>query len=360
MSKNIAITGGHLAPALALIEAYTKKGKEIIFFGRKHAFSDKTDISLEYQLLSAYPKLKFYILETARFNFKLLSFKFLSEILLFYKALWQSFKILKRERPQLLFSFGGYLSVPVAIAAYFLKIPIYLHEQTIAPGIANRFIARYAKKIFVSFKAAQRYFPQQKTIFSGNPLASRFLKTKIPSWYKKQNKTTILILGGSSGSHSINLIIEKCLPQLTAKYQIIHQTGVNRYGDFERLNKLKSANYTPVKFFTPEEVAYFIKKAALVITRSGANTFFLLLHYKKPCILIPLPWAANNEQLLHAKILAEHNVGKIFPQDTAPQQLPKIVAKMLERGSFYANNYQSLKDYAYNISGQQLIEKIYS
>ncbi len=360
MRQTIAITGGHLSPALALVEAYIKQGKQIVFFGRKHAFSDKSDISLEYQLLHNCPKLKFYTLETPRFNVRLLSLKSFLGFFHLGKALLQSFVVLKKERPELLFSFGGYLSVPVALSAYCLKIPIYLHEQTIAPGLANRFISLFCRKIFVSFKEAAKYFPAQKTIFSGNPLASRFVKAHKPSWYKKQDKPLVLILGGSSGSHSINVIIEKCLSKLSKQYQLIHQTGANRYSDFQRLSKFKNNNYFPIKFLSPEEVAYFMKTATLVITRSGANTFFLLLHYQKPCILIPLPWAANNEQLLHAKILQTHRVGEIFTQDTPPQQLINIVAKMLERGKFYAKNYQNLKGYAQNISGQQLIKKVHS
>lgn len=358
MSKKILITGGHLAPAYAILKPLIKRGTKIVFVGRKHAFSDKSDLSLEYRLLHEQNKIKFYSLNSGRLT-KDQFWQLPIQAILLLKSLVRSYQILNSEKPALIISFGGYLSLPVCLASFFKKIPIYLHEQTVAPGSANKILARIAKKIYITFPDTKKDFPGKKTELLGLPLRTELSELNQPPWYTAKQKPLILVLGGSSGSHSINKIIEQSLSIFKDKYQIVHQTGENKYHDYERLAKSESASYKPVKFVEPQYLAYFYGKAALIIARSGANTFFELIYFAKPAILIPLPWSAGNEQLQQAQILEQAGVAEIVDQTKPTPNLNKLIAAILAKQAAYQKNYSKLNQYAkLIIKPEQLVNKI--
>lgn len=343
--KKILITGGHLSPALAVLPTLLRKGWQIVYVGRSHAFSDYHDSSLEYQLLAQQSLLKFYTLETGRFN---QYFKFLKGL----KAAWQ---IVSREKPSVVLSFGGYISVPLVIAAKLKGIPINLHEQTISPGRANRFLSRLADRILITFPQTTAYFPKAKTSQTGIVLNSALDNKQKPRWFVKTPLPLLLVVGGSTGSHSINVLIESILSELQTRFQIVHQTGENRYQDYAQLLSHKSARYLPVKHLLPEEMGYFYQRADLVISRAGANTFFELLHFKKPAILIPLPWSANHEQELHARILAENGAAYVFSQTLSAKVLWELIKKAYNNLHQMRQNFAKLKQYDQCITQADLL-----
>lgn len=354
----IAITGGHLSPAITTIQALLKDNSTIIFFGRKQTFTEKKEPSLEYQLLGNKENLIFYELSNSRFKNKNVLEKIISTFPIFI-GICQAAFLLKKHRVKKIISFGGYLSVPVCLAGFFLKIPIYIHEQTVSPGLANNFLGFFAKKIFLTFPESKVNFSSKKTVLIGNPMLERLQIKKRPEWHKMDNKPIVLVIGGSSGSHSINLLIEKFISELTNKFLVIHQTGDNQFNDFERLINKERVGYKVIKFLSPYELNYFYEKASLLVCRTGANTFFEIIYNQIPAVLIPLPWSSNNEQLLQAKILEKNNVARIFFQDKPATSFLETVYDVYNQKVFLKENFKNLTNYAkLIISGKQFIEKL--
>lgn len=325
MSKKIIITGGHLAPAVAVIEEFQKRGGwEIYFFGRKHAFEKGKFISLEYQTIKKMG-IPFFTVFTPRLG-RFVSFKNLFSLIKFPLSLLKQFKLLKKIKPHVILSFGGYVALPVCLAGWLMKIPIITHEQTLRPGLANRIIALFAKKILVGLKDVLSYFPKEKTKWVGNPVrkditilryyppssrlrrAGEITKLKNKLQISSEKLPFIYITGGSTGAHSINKVVVEVLPNLLMKYRLIHQCGESEYKDYEKLTayslrltaELKE-RYLLRKYIQMDEVGRIMKGADIIVSRAGANTLSEVAVLGKPAILIPLPWAGSGEQLANAK-----------------------------------------------------------
>ncbi len=363
----ILLTGGHLSPALALIDEIKdqKITAEIIFVGRKYALDSENILSLEYKEITK-RNIKFIPLPAGRLT-RILSFKSLKSFLKIPIGFIKGFFIVKNEKPEIIFSFGSYLALPIAFWGYFFKIPVFIHEQTINPGLANKIISIFAKKIFLAFPQAKKYFPPEKVMVVGNPLKKTiFQEIKKPFLIKKY-RPVIYITGGSLGSHSINLHIKKIIKDLLKNYIVIHQTGeTKKYHDFEDLLEIRkklpkdlSERYFLRKHFFDEEIGYVYQKADLVIGRSGANTFFELLALKKPALFIPLPWSAGKEQQYHAEIFAKNQIGEIFPQIQPSEKLLRLIKKMIDNLDFYKKNFNSLGSFLKRDASKEIIREIF-
>lgn len=306
--KKIFITGGHYTPAKAVIDLLLNK-YQIFYLGRKYAMEDDDALALEYQELKPEDRITYLELTTGRLQRKFFinPLQSLKALLKIIPGFLQSFYYLLRYRPNLVLSFGGYLALPVVIGAWLLDIPILTHEQTFAPGIANRIISKFANKILI-----------------GNPIRREILNLK------PVKTSGIFVTGGNQGTHVINLAVKKLLK----KYEVAHQTGDSKENDFNELVKL---NKNTFKFLNAQEMADALNKADLVISRAGANICTELAYLGKPAILIPIPWSSNNEQMLNAKWLKDAGIAEILEQeDLTGENLLKLVDFM------FANlkNYQ--------------------
>jgi UDP-N-acetylglucosamine--N-acetylmuramyl-(pentapeptide) pyrophosphoryl-undecaprenol N-acetylglucosamine transferase len=325
----IVIIGGHLSPALAVIEQL--KGNELYYFGRKHTFEGDKAISLEYDEITKLG-IPFYSINTARLQRKFTRYT-LPSLIKFPLGFSQSLRILRQIKPDVVLGFGGYVSLPVVLAAFFLKIPIIIHEQTLEAGIANKIEAKFARKICISWQSSEKYFPKNKTVLTGNPLRRIVLDAK--PFREEVGLPKLYITGGSSGSHAINFLVEKSLEKLLEKFTVIHQTGdAKAHADFEKLqtevNKLDvmlAQNYHPQKFFSQEEVANNLSRANLVVGRSGINTVTELIYFRTPALLIPLPFSQRNEQLKNALFLKQLGLGEIGLQNELTPEV--FVTKIL-------------------------------
>lgn len=333
----IVIVGGHLAPALSVIQSLPKE-TQILFLGRKYALEGDNALSLEYQKITAMD-IPFINLTTARLQRKFTRHTLTSLFKLPLGSL-QALKELMKFQPDCVVCFGGYVQVPVAFAAYLLNIPIITHEQTRKAGLANKIIAPFVTKICISWEESKKYFPENKTILTGIPIRKEFFETTKPS---PSNIKTIYITGGSLGAHAINILIEGCITNLLTNnnFHIIHQTGdAQEYKDYDRLEKMRQTlpkelqdKYKIVKFTDPSESAHAMSSADLVISRSGMNTVAELLYLNKPCLLIPLPHSQANEQLENALFLEKQGLAKVLNQkDLTPEilysQITSIIAKL--------------------------------
>ncbi len=342
--KKIFITGGHLAPAKAVISRLKKQRDwEIFYVGRKYAMEDDRALALEYQELGHQSYLKYISITAGRLQRKFhinifQSFRALVKIPVgFVQAFWW----LLTQRPAVVLSFGGYVAVPVVVGAWLLQIPVVTHEQTTVSGLANRIIASLAKRVLVSWESSLPHFPLGKAVLTGNPLREEILQklrsNKVKS--SRRREKMIYITGGNQGSHVINETVAKILPPLVAKYQVIHQTGDSQtHKDYQKLEKLRNKlpkklqwRYQPYRFLSGAESATVLNNADLVVSRAGANIILELAALGKPAILIPIPWAMGNEQQKNAEVLAGLWMAEIIEQkDLTADTLLKAIEVVME------------------------------
>lgn len=339
----IVIVGGHLSPALAIIERLPKDAR-ILFIGRKYALEGDDAFSLEYQKITSLG-IPFVNLTTGRFQRRFTRFTLYSLLKLPIGFL-QAFQKLSVFNPDVVVCFGGYVQIPVVAAAYILRIPVITHEQTRKAGLANKLIAPFAKTICISWPESAKYFPKSKIVLTGLPLRISLRDPAqrgeaISSGFRKNSEKTIYITGGSLGAHAINVLVEGTLQKLLEKFYIIHQTGgALEYNDFERLEKLKDRlpknlqnKYKLVKFIDPKDTASVMNSADLVISRSGMNTVAELMYLKKPCLLIPLPHGQAEEQRENAVSMEKFGIAHVLRQEElTPEilysQITQFIAKL--------------------------------
>ncbi len=335
----IVLIGGHLSPALSVLEALPKD-VEVLFIGRKYSFEGDRALSLEYKTITGL-NIPFAALSTGRLQRKLTRYTPIS-LLKLPAGIIRAFFILIKFKPAVVLGFGGYVSVPVVFCAYLLRIPVVIHEQTLEAGLANRILSRFAAKICISWSSSEKYFPKEKTVLTGNPM--RKLTINNLQFTINNNLPVIYITGGSSGSHFINSLIEGCIKELLGKYIVIHQAGdAKEFHDFDRLEKIKdslsvnlSLRYILKKFIDPSEIGEILNKSSLVLTRSGVNTITELIYFEKPSLLIPLPFSQNNEQLKNARFLEKLGLGIVLEQNNLDsKKLVQMISKMLNNINSY-------------------------
>lgn len=338
----IAISGGHLTPALALMEyAATQKDVECIFIGREHSTADKSKPAREKTEVSQL-NIPFVAFSVPKFTSRN-PVSLIADVLLYPVSLIKAVGILMMHRPTVFVSFGGYLAVPLSIAAWLLGIPIITHEQTTVAGSANLFITKLAKKVAISFDSSAKLFPKDKVVKTGNPLRSALLSKKAsrPSWLMTTStKPLLFIAGGNQGSYFINSTIRQILPQLTRKYILVHSCGtatkqMNYKKELQRKKSQLSANqkkqYYVKNWISENDLSWILQHASLAITRAGANTVQELILHQVPSIFIPLPFAKNDEQTKNAQLATKTGGSLIISQNNvSPEKLLQTVNEQMK------------------------------
>ncbi len=337
---HILILGGHVTPAYAVIEELLSRGhSKISFVGRKYSDRKQTDISFEYKEITSL-NIPFYNLISGRVS-RIISWDALFDCIALFFGFMQGLFYIFRLKPTVIVSFGGYLAVPVSIVAKIFGIPVITHEQTISPGIANRFIGFFANKVLVSFPSTVSFFKKEKTELTGNPVR-KSLSQKGQQLFEPTRDPIVFITGGGLGSHSINLLIEEILGELTSHFVVIHQIGnVSEFGDYIRLYPQSSPRYYPYESLTAEQMAWAYHQADIVLSRAGANTTFELIMLKKPAVLIPLPWSGNDEQQLQADFFARNGFGESFSQKNSSKELFDLIEKVYKNIDAYKKAFLS-------------------
>ncbi len=362
----LLVTGGHVTPAIAfideLIDHNRTKASNIVFVGRKFTSVREREHSFEYQEIHK-RGIRFIHLPAVRSG-GFLFFTILKNIFTMPRSLVRAWQIISKEKPYAVLTFGGYIALPVACIAYVRRIPVYTHEQTLVPGLTNRIIGRFAYRIFVSFPQTRAFFPKSKTIVTGNPIRKDIFKVETAAFTINKHVPVIYVTGASLGSHSLNLHIEKLLPELLENYIIIHQTGsVREYDDYKRLELFRDTlpsslkkNYFLKPHFTSDEIGHVFKLADLVISRSGANTVIELIALKKPAILVPLPWAKYKEQEQQAQLLQKAGAAEIFHQNETNDKLHDQITMVMHNLPEYTSNFDKLQN-LYNPNAAEIIAK---
>lgn len=363
----ILITGGHMTPALAVIEALPSDA-QVVYVGRKYALEGDSAISLEYRVLTGM-HIPFVVLQPGRLQRKFTRYT-LPALGKVPKSMVDAFEILRKEKPDIILSFGGHVAFPICFVASLLRIPIVVHEQTLEVGGANRLIAKLATKICVSWESSLSFFPKEKVVLTGNPLLSTKISADIQEAYKKKkNKYPIIaITGGSLGSHAINALIEPIVEKLLAKYFLIHQTGdAQEFKDYEKLSEIKEKlpytfqeRYILKKFIYPSEVASIYAFSDLVISRAGMNTVLTLLLVNTPTLLIPLPFSQRQEQMKNAMLVKEFGLGEVLLQDgLTSESLLANIEKMIKYSKNYKNKDEEKMRSIHKNAAKKIIQVVY-
>ena len=302
-------TGGHLFPGIALAQAVEQAyaGSEVVFVGTERKV-DRTALS----------NLGFIIKTIRCQGLKGKSFtEILTALCQLPIALFDSLKIIRQFKPDLVFGVGGYVTGPVILAARLLGIPTCIHEQNTVPGLANKMLGKIAHRVFVSLPGSEKYFPADKTILSGNPIRSSLLaKSKEITQHDTTEQLTILILGGSQGARQLNSLVleaaKQCLIHLRPLPKLIHQTGELDEKQVEEAYAELGINARVEPFIS--DMAEVYAQADLIVSRAGATTLAEIMVFSKPAILVPFPYAADNHQEKNGRILVKGGGGVMFRQ----------------------------------------------
>lgn len=341
---DILFCGGHFSPAIAVIEELRRRRYyQIHYIGGKFPLEGDRAVSLEYLKLTSL-KIPFYSINAGRLQ-RGFTVHTVPSLAKFPLGVWQSLKILSKIKPTLVVSFGGYIALSVSLAASILKIPIITHEQTHALGLANKLIARLSKVLCLTWKDTKGVPRRVKTHISGNPIRSSIDKYNNQIGNFGNKKYPILyVTGGSLGAKGINSALYSILPKLLVKFRIIHQCGeADNNADYKEFNLLKDKlhsdlanNYHIKSHIDPDDIGEILSCSILVISRAGANTVSELAYKGVPAILIPLPWAADNEQMKNAILLSDLGLAKIIEQkNLIPNLLYDTVIKMTSMITLY-------------------------
>ena len=312
------ISGGHTFPLVAVARALRKKlsnNVEFLFIGSEGSFEN--DAMIQENILT-----KYVLTGKWRRYFSLWNIIDPFKIPIgFIQALWHLLIFM----PDAVFSKGGSASVPVVLAAWVYRIPVFIHDSDAVAGRANRFLARFASRVAIAYPGAYNFFPVRKTVLTGNPIREELLLGEGDRFVKQfglsLEKPILLVLGGSQGAQTLNAAILRILPQLLEKnIQVVHQTGNKNYENIvssvETYGlKIGESGYVPRAFLSVFELADALKVATLVLSRAGAGSIAELAATKKASILVPLLGAANDEQRMNAYDVAALG-GALVLEDT--------------------------------------------
>jgi UDP-N-acetylglucosamine--N-acetylmuramyl-(pentapeptide) pyrophosphoryl-undecaprenol N-acetylglucosamine transferase len=340
MEKTIKIvmTGGHGGTAaLGTADALKKFSPEVVikWVGPKHAVEGKRALTLEFKIFSD-EGIQCIPIVAGRVQRKFTRYT-LPSLAKIPVGFVDALRILLRERPSVVVSFGGFAAVPVVFGAWMLRIPVVLHEQTIATGLANKVSSRFASIIAIARKESSQYFPKEKIVITGNPLLPQI--SQIVARTSLPKRPTLYITCGSRGAQIVNNAILDALPTLLKKYKIIHQTGDLDYNKFVKihaaLDESSRKHYTVVSFTDPRRVWKLYEECHLVVARAGANTVSEVVVAARPAVFIPIPWTRYNEQTKNAQAVVNQGGALLLPQSeltgqTLIMHLDKIVQNYLQ------------------------------
>ena len=345
-------TGGHIYPAVAIANELKSRfpEAEFLFVGAK----DKMEMQKVPQAGYAIKGLwisgiqRKLTLDNAMFPFKLLS------------SMWNSFRIIKSFKPDVVIGTGGFASGAVLKVASMLNIPTVIQEQNSYPGITNKLLAKKANKICVAYENLERFFPKDKMILTGNPVRQDLIneasKSEAIAYFKLDaNKKTLLVLGGSLGARRINQLIEKELDFLLSQnIQIIWQCGKLYLNDYSKYNEKE--NVQVVAFIDRMDLVY--AAADVVISRSGASSVSELCIVGKPTIFIPSPNVAEDHQTKNAKAISDKKGAILIRESELETQFETVFSDLISNESKQAELSQNIKKLALPNATKQIADEI--
>ena len=320
-------TGGHVFPGIAILEALAEKCDTRVMWlgtGRPVEHAAVHDRPWEYKILEVRPIHGMTLVNMTR-----------AWVDLPLKVAGAA-RLLRQFRPEIVLGIGGYVSGPALVAARIMNIPCAIHEQNTVPGLANRIGARLAKRIFLGFKGAEKWFPPEKTLVTGNPVRRELIEGARHHGSVKDagpdRSFRVLVMGGSQGAKAINRLAGSALCilfQEGMKIEVLHQTGPEDAEDLRQVYRSAGMPGRAVTFLDDMKGAY--TWADLVISRAGAGTCSELAVMGKPSILIPYPHAASGHQEANALEMKSAGAAVVLrEQETGPEKLASAARQLIE------------------------------
>ncbi len=309
-------TGGHVFPLVAVARELQKTESEVFFVGpEEYPLDSLAEEEVKIKKIIRAGKLRRYF-----------SLKTIWEFFKIPLALFQSWFFIRKWRPDIVLGKGGYGSIAPVLVAQLLNIPIVLHESDVVPGLANKFLARFADQVCISFEKTRKYLPNSNTLLTGNPVRLRPLSEKKMALNKARRiidlntrKKTILIIGGSQGAVSLNKLVDKSSEKLSKNYALIISTGKDKTDILRGIKNNK--NVVVKEFLSEEELVAGYTLADLVVSRAGAGSIFETALYARPSILIPLKNSAGNHQWENAKAYEESGATIVLEEEDINEQV---------------------------------------
>ncbi len=344
-------TGGHIYPALSVLEEIKKdKSNEYLYIGTKDRMENELipGMGIPYEGIEIHGLFKKNIVKNAK-NVK--------DIVSAYK---KCLKIMDEFKPDAVIAFGGYVTLPVCLAARKKGVKVFLHEQNMLPGKTNMFLARKVDEVFISFKDSKSKIKCKKVLYTGNPVSQRaieckpFDKTELGF---SKNKKLIIIVMGSLGSTSVNeRLLDFLRTYVRDDSEILFITGKKSYATLNN-NLIVPKSTKIIPFF--ENLPSLMKSADLIISRAGASTIAEIMATKTPSILIPSPYVANNHQFYNAMDLVNKNISILLEEKNLDKNtLVEAIDQMFEEKNFnkIKENLNRIKDIS---SSSIIVDEIY-
>ncbi|MFT3982675.1 MAG: undecaprenyldiphospho-muramoylpentapeptide beta-N-acetylglucosaminyltransferase [Lachnospiraceae bacterium] len=321
--KRIVLTGGgtagHVTPNIALLPLLKEKGYEIHYIGSYGGIEKSLigDYGIPYHGISSGKLRRYFDVKNFTDPFRVI------------KGFSEANKLMMELKPSIVFSKGGFVSVPVVIAAKKNKIPAILHESDMTPGLANRLCLSSAAKICCNFPETVKQLPAEKAVLSGSPIRKELLegnKIKALDFCGfTANKPVLLVMGGSLGAVAVNRAVRSILPKLLGEFQIVHLCGKGKTDpDLNHMEGYRQFDYIK------EELKDLLALADLVISRAGANAICELAALKKPNLLIPLPSGnSRGDQLLNARSFEKQGFSLVLEEETLTDELLLSAVRLL-------------------------------
>jgi len=347
-------SGGHIFPAAGFIGALQKKhpDSEALLVIPKRVI--KTGINFEklnIKYISIYP----VGLSLTRKNF--------TSIWNFIKGTLESLKIIINFKPDTVVGFGGIESIPLVLFAWFFRIKTLIHEQNVLPGKANRLLAKFSDKVAVSFEETAGYLKihPDRVVFCGNPIVERLnkvdKKSALDFFGLDDNKITVLVMGGSLGSHNVNFAFLNAIAAVrdNYKFQVIHISGNTDYDILSKRYKDLSVNVKGRVFSFLQEMQYAYCASDIVVSRGGATTISELLYFRVPAVIIPYPYAYNH-QLVNARILENLQAAVIVEDnESTAEGLKNILNKFLSNPDKIKTMHENFNNYNIKYNAADLL-----
>lgn len=307
--KKIILTGGgtagHVTPNLALLPSLQELGYEIHYIGSKQGIEKKLieSAGIPYDAISSGKLRRYFDLKNFSDPFRVV------------KGYLEALKLMKKYKPDVVFSKGGFVSVPVVLAAKHYKIPTIIHESDMTPGLANKLCIPSAKKVCCNFPETLPYLPADKAVLTGSPIRAEILQGDRLAGLKytglTPDKPIILIIGGSLGSVKVNTAVRSILPHLLQQFQIIHICGKGNLDE----TLIGTDGYVQYEY-VDAPLKHLFAAADLIISRAGANSICEILALRKPNLLIPLSAAASRgDQILNAKSFGKQGFSAVLEEE---------------------------------------------
>lgn len=307
--KTIILTGGgtagHVTPNLALIPSLQKAGYDIHYIGSYNGIEKKLieNAGIPYDGISS-GKLRRY--------FDLKNF---TDPLRVLKGYEEARKLIKKYKPDVLFSKGGFVAVPVVLAAKHYHVPVIIHESDMTPGLANKLCIPSAKKVCCNFPETLKYLPEDKAVLTGSPIRSELLKgdrlAGLQYTHLSATKPIILVMGGSLGSVKVNTAVRRILPKLLETFQAIHICGKGNLDE----SLIGTTGYVQYEY-VDSPLKHLFAAADIIVSRAGANSICEILALRKPNVLIPLSAAASRgDQILNANSFAKQGFSTVLEEE---------------------------------------------